>query len=235
MFTGIIEDVGRVKSVESSGDSAKIEITTTLDLSDLAIGGSIAVDGACLTITRLRPEYRSFTADLGPETLLATTLGKGLNAGRSVNLERPLTLARPLGGHLVTGHVDAVGVIGKRTIRGGFIDLIVEIPEALSTQVVLKGSVAIDGVSLTVTSASAGSLGVSLIPHTLRETTLTAKGQGGLVNIETDIIAKYVEKFLDAKGSKEGRGGPAGDKGGAGGEVTVGLLAKHGFLGPGAK
>jgi riboflavin synthase len=223
VFTGLIEDVGRVKSVVSRGDSAKIEITTTLDLATLSVGGSIAVDGACLTITALKAGAGCFTADLGPETLAATTLGRGLAVGRAVNLERPLTLSRPLGGHLVTGHVDAVGTIRRRTVRGEFIDLVVEIPEALGSQVVNKGSIAVDGVSLTVTSALPGEVGLSLIPHTLRETTLPEKHPGAFVNIETDIIAKYVERSLGLKG------GGAGDKGP--GRVTESFLAEHGFLG----
>ncbi len=223
MFTGIIEDVGRVKSIESAGDSAKIEITTALDLSTLSVGGSIAVDGACLTVTAVRAAAESFTADLGPETLAATTLGRGLSAGRAVNLERPLTLNRPLGGHLVTGHVDAVGAILRRTVRGEFIDLVVELPGALSAQVVKKGSIAIDGVSLTITSAQPGEVGLSLIPHTLRETTLPEKRPGGLVNIETDIMAKYVERSLRLMGTGACEKGP--------GRVTEDFLAEHGFLG----
>jgi len=223
VFTGIIQDIGRVKSVESSGDSAKIEIATTLDLATLSIGGSIAVDGACLTITSLREKSGCFTADLGAATLAATTLGRGLKAGRTVNLERPLTLSEPLGGHLVTGHVDAVGSIRRRTVRGGFIDLAVELPETLGAQVVKKGSIAIDGVSLTITTVAPGEVGLSLIPHTLQKTTLPDKGPGSLVNIETDIIAKYVERAL-------GAGGRASSGGKATGGLTEGFLAEHGFF-----
>jgi len=220
MFTGIIEDIGRVKSIESSGDSAKIEIISSLDISAMAVGGSIAVDGACLTITSVVEGESSFMADLSSETLAGTTLGRGLRAGSLVNLERPLTLSKPLGGHLVTGHVDAVGVIKKRTLKGGrgggaFVDMEVELPERLSSQVVLKGSIAIDGISLTLTMARPGRIGVVLIPHTLKETTLLAKNPGGLVNLETDIIAKYVERSL------------ASDKGNG---VTEGFLMEHGFL-----
>ncbi len=222
MFTGIIEDVGRVKSVESSGDSAKIEVTSSLELSELPMGSSIAVDGACLTITGGARGKNFFTADLSAETLRSTTFGTGLGAGRLVNIEMPLTLSKPLGGHLVTGHVDAVGVIKKRTPRGGgakgeggFVDMEIEVPEALSSQIVLKGSIAIDGISLTVTMARKGRVGVVLIPHTLKETTLIDKLPGGLVNIETDIIAKYVEKSL----VQEKQGG-----------VTEEFLIENGFF-----
>jgi len=220
MFTGIIEDVGRVKSVETYGDSAKIEITSSLDLSAMPVGGSIAVDGACLTITGEAGGSGSFIADVSAETLRDTTLGKGLTAGRPVNLERPLTLSKPLGGHLVTGHVDAVGVIKNKTSRGGrhggFIEMDIEVPEALCSQIVKKGSITIDGISLTVTATGRGTFGVMLIPHTLKETTLIEKGPGGVVNIETDIIAKYVERSLG--GNKESK-------------VTEGFLREHGFFG----
>jgi len=221
MFTGIIEDIGRVKSIESSGDSAKIIITSSFDISAMTVGGSISVDGACLTVTSVAEREHSFVADLSSETLAGTTLGRGFKAGSLVNLERPLTLSKPLGGHLVTGHVDAVGVIKKRTLKGGrggsgaFIDMEIELPERLSSQVVLKGSIAIDGISLTITMARPGRIGVVLIPHTLNETTLLAKNAGGLVNLETDIIAKYVERSL------------ASNKDGG---VTEGLLMEHGFL-----
>jgi len=225
MFTGIIEDVGRVKSVESAGDSAKIEIASSLDLSELPAGSSIAVDGACLTITDGQRGKSTFSADLSAETLASTTFGRGLTAGRLVNLERPLTLCKPLGGHLVTGHVDAVGVIRKRALTGGrtgrgtggdgFLNMEIEMPVALGSQVVVKGSIAIDGISLTVTMAGKGRFGVVLIPHTLKETTLLDKRLGEFVNIETDIIAKYVERSLSSAKS---------------GGVTEGLLMEHGFL-----
>jgi len=221
MFTGIIEDVGRVKSVESSGNSAKIVISTSLDLSLMPIGSSIAVDGVCLTITGGAGGGDFFMADLSSETLVDTTFGRGLRVGSLVNLERPLTLTKPLGGHLVTGHVDAVGVIRKRTSRGGggmagFLDMEIELPERFNSQVVVKGSIAIDGISLTVTMARKARLGIVLIPHTLRETTLLDKKIGGLVNIETDIIAKYVERSL----ASEKHGG-----------VTKDFLIENGFFG----
>lgn len=215
MFTGIIEDVGKVKSVEKSGDSAKIEIISSLDLSQLPSGSSIAVDGACLTITDGQRGKNTFKADLSGETLRSTTLGHGLALGRLVNLERPLTLDKPLGGHLVTGHVDALGVIKKKTSKGAFLEFEVELPEALMAHVVVKGSITIDGISLTVTKVIDRRLGLAIIPHTLKKTTLQDKAAGGLVNVETDIIAKYVERALASRG-------------GAG--ITKGLLLEHGFL-----
>jgi len=214
MFTGITEDVGRVKSVEKTGDSGKIEIISTLDLSQLPAGSSIAVDGACLTITEGKRSVTSFSADLSSETFAKTTFGKGISAGRLVNLERPLTLDKPLGGHLVTGHVDAIGVIRKKVVKGAFLELEIELPQALASQVVQKGSITIDGISLTVANVSARALGVAIIPHTLKKTTLLEKSIGGFVNIETDIIAKYVEKALSGRG----------------GGITEGFLNKHGFF-----
>ncbi len=214
MFTGIIEDIGRVKAVEKTGDSGKIEIISSLDLSQLPAGSSISVDGACLTIIDGQRSRTSFSADLSNETLSKTTFGKGLAAGRLVNIERPLTLDKPLGGHLVTGHVDTIGVIRKKVLRGAFLELELELPQALTGQVVKKGSIAIDGISLTVTEVSARGVGVAIIPHTLKKTTLPNKSIGGFVNIETDIIAKYVERALAGRG----------------GGITEGLLQGHGFL-----
>ncbi|MFQ5354255.1 MAG: riboflavin synthase [Thermodesulfobacteriota bacterium] len=216
MFTGIIEDIGKVKSVEKTGDSGRIEIVSSLDLSALPAGSSIAVDGACLTITDGQRDINTFKADLSGETMRSTTLGLGLRPGRLVNLERPLTLNKPLGGHLVTGHVDAVGRIRQKREKSAFLEMEVELPGALAGQVVVKGSITIDGISLTVTEASAGGVGLTLIPHTLKQTTLIGKSVGDFVNIETDIIAKYVERSL---GTKDG------------GKVTEGFLREHGFLG----
>lgn len=216
MFTGIIEDIGKVNSVEKTGDSGRIEIISSLDLSELPEGSSIAVDGACLTITDGQRGKNTFKADLSSETMRGTTFGQGLTAGRLVNLERPLTLIKPLGGHLVTGHVDAVGKIRQKREKHAFLEIEVELPVALSTQVVVKGSITIDGISLTVTRVCEGKVGLTLIPHTLKKTTLTQKSVGDFVNIETDIIAKYVERSLEST---------------KGGKVTEGFLREHGFFG----
>ncbi len=212
MFTGIIEDVGRVKSVEKREASGRIKIETALDLDEVRTGGSISVNGVCLTVTRLSRGV--FDADLSDETLRVTTLGT-LKDGDKVNLERALTLSRPLGGHLVTGHVDGLGTIRSRAIRSDYMDLEVEVPSELMAQIVLKGSVAVDGISLTVAGVGLKGFKVAVIPQTLKETTLLLRAEGSKVNVETDIIGKYVEKFFLA-GRKT--------------EITEDFLAEHGFF-----
>lgn len=211
MFTGIIESVGRVISVEKRGAFGRITVETGLDLSQVNTGDSIAVDGACLTV--IASSKSSFEADLSEETLKVTTLG-GLKAGDKVNIERALTLSRPLGGHLVQGHVDAVGTLKKKTPKGEAIDLEVDVPEGLMAQIVKKGSIAVDGISLTVASLTKTGFTVAVIPHTLKKTNLAIKPEGARVNVETDIIGKYVERFFN-----KGKGG-----------VTEDFLSEHGFL-----
>jgi riboflavin synthase len=219
MFTGIIEGVGEVKSVEKRGLSGRITIETPFPVG-VDVGGSIAVDGVCLTVTDLKGMGLSvqegctlFTADMSGQTLKDTTLG-GCSAGSRVNIERALTLSTPMGGHLVTGHIDAVGSV-KRMVPGGeFVDIEFAVPDELSAYLAKKGSVAVDGISLTVAELTPGGFRVAVIPHTLKLTGLDAKGAGARVNIETDIIAKYVERLL------------AGRKPG----VTEELLSEHGFL-----
>ncbi len=211
MFTGIIQACGIIKSVEKKGESGRIVVTTELDLEKVGIGDSIAVDGVCLTVVSIGSG--AFTAEMSGETLGLTTLG-ALTSGAKVNLEQPLTPTAQMGGHIVTGHVDGVGTISKREVKGGFAELEVSVPGELSRQIVKKGSIAVDGISLTVVREWEGGFSTTLIPHTMNETTLAAKRSGSRVNIETDIIAKYVERFTD---SYHGRG------------VTEELLRKHGF------
>ena len=193
MFTGVVEGVGKVKSVEKKGTSGKITIETPFPL-DVGLGASIAVDGVCLTVTDLKGAS-VFTADMSRETLKDTTLG-GCSAGSRVNIERPLTLSTPMGGHMVTGHIDSVGSIKKRVSGGEFIDFEFTLAGELMGYLVKKGSVAVDGVSLTVASLTPDGFKVAVIPHTLKLTALDEKGPGARVNIETDIIAKYVERLL---------------------------------------
>ncbi len=214
MFTGIIEGIGAVKSVEKKGASGRISIETALDLAPLDIGGSIAVDGACLTVTRISP--RSFSADVSEETLSLTTIGK-FKKGDKVNLERPLTASKFLGGHIVTGHVDGTGEVKSVKEAGAYCDIEIAVSPEVSRQVVKKGSVAVDGISLTVAGLTARGFRVVVIPHTIERTTLRGKVKGALVNIETDIIAKYVERLLS---------GANGDKLG----ITEQYLREHGSL-----
>ncbi len=213
MFTGIVDGVGKIKSIEKDGKSARITVQTGFDLEGVGIGGSVAVEGACLTVTAV--ESRGFSADISGETLLVTTL-KDLRTGDHVNIEKPLTLSTPLGGHIVTGHIDGTGTIkGKKAINTGYVEISFTIPAELMSQVATKGSIAVDGISLTVSKTMEGGFNTVLIPHTLGKTTLSQKVSGDSVNIETDVIAKYVERSL--KGCRE--------KG-----VTVGLLRRHGFI-----
>ncbi len=188
MFTGIVEELGEVVAIERGADSARLTVRGPLVTSDAELGASIAVNGCCLTVTALDGDV--FTADVMAETLKRTA---ELDEGAVVNLERPVTLSTRLGGHVVQGHVDGVAVIVTRapweTLRLG-------LPAALARYVVPKGSVAVDGVSLTVVDAGTDWFTVSLIPETLARTTLGRKQVGDTVNIETDIVAKYVERLL---------------------------------------
>ena len=197
MFTGIVEELGEVVAVEPLPDqAARLSIRGPLVVSDAGEGDSIAVDGVCLTVVDHAEGV--FTADVMAETLSRTTLG-ALSPGRSVNLERPVTLATRLGGHLVQGHVDGVGVIEARTPSEHWEVVEISLPAALARYVVEKGSIAVDGVSLTVVQAGADRFTVSLIPTTLAATTLGRKQAGDPVNLEVEIIAKHVERLVEAQ------------------------------------
>ena len=184
MFTGLVEEVGRVEAC--AGGRLRIAATTALD--DAGVGDSIAVDGCCLTLVARAKGW--WEADLSEETLMRTTLGD-LAPGDPVNLERPLRLADRLGGHLVQGHVDAVG-----EVLAPAPDLAVRLPGHLARYVVEKGSIAVDGVSLTVVEATDDVFIVALVPHTVAATTLGTKGAGDRVNLEVDLVAKYVERLV---------------------------------------
>jgi riboflavin synthase len=195
MFTGLVEDVGRVARIDSlpSGKGRRLVVAARLLDEEQPLGASLAVDGCCLTVI----EWRRGQAEVvvAPESLERTTLG-GLSVGAPVNLERPLRLGDRLGGHLVAGHVDAVGRIAAVVQRAEAIDLTVEAQAAILRYVVEKGSIAIDGISLTVNRVDGKSFTVSLIPHTQAVTTLAKKPAGAGVNLEVDLIGKYVEKLL---------------------------------------
>jgi|SRR5215469_1675801 len=193
MFTGIVEELGTVAGLVDLGDAARICVRGPLVTADAASGDSIAVNGVCLTVVDV--EDGAFTADVMRETLDRSSLG-GLAEGDPVNLERAATLATRLGGHLVQGHVDGVGEIRGRQPGGQWEIVTVALPPGLSRYVVEKGSITVDGVSLTVTAVDADSFSVSLIPTTLKVTTLGGKGVGEPVNLEVDVVAKYVEKMV---------------------------------------
>jgi riboflavin synthase len=210
MFTGIIENAGAVKRITRKGEDALLVIDTSLNLDDIKVGDSIAVNGACLTVTQKMD--RSFSADVSAETLARTNL-KLLKSGDRVNLEKSLRMNSFLGGHLVLGHVDGLGKIQEKINKANSLQFSVEIDTELSRYIVEKGSVAVDGISLTVNRCEKNRFYVNIIPHTARNTTLEFKKVADLVNIETDIIGKYVEKFLNP-----GKG------------IDMNFLAEHGFI-----
>ena len=210
MFTGIVEGLGKVKRLTMKGADAVLEIESAIDLNDISSGDSIAVNGACLTVTAR--DQNNFNSDVSAETLSKTNL-KQLRAGDKVNLEKSLRVGGYVGGHFVLGHIDATSKILSQTQKSGSFILAVEIDTNLSRYIVEKGSVAIDGISFTVNKLEKGRFYVNIIPHTAENTTLVAKRVGDLVNIETDILGKYVEKLLHS---------PRG--------IDNDFLAQHGFL-----
>lgn len=194
MFTGLIETVGEVREIEMRPTGARLRIGSALVTEDAKEGDSICVNGVCLTALDLREA--SFVADLAPETLKRTNLGE-LKVGDAVNLERSLLPTARLGGHILQGHVDGVGqIVELRELGEGNWWITVEVPEELERYLVFKGSIAIDGISLTVAAVEGRRVSVTLIPHTWTHTNLSRRKVGDRVNLETDVIAKYVEKML---------------------------------------
>jgi riboflavin synthase len=195
MFTGIVETLGTVDSIQSTGHSSRLVLRASI-LDDIVGGDSVAVNGVCLTATAVSDG--SFAADVMAETLRRTSLGS-LEAGDPVNLERAVTASTRLGGHVVQGHVDGVGQLTRRAPAGEFDEISIQLPESLLPYVVEKGSIAIDGVSLTVAAIAGNEITIGLIPETLQRTTLGRRGVGDAVNIEVDVMAKYVERLLEAR------------------------------------
>ena len=219
MFTGIIEGLGTLEAVQGGGQGRQLALTAGFDLEGTRIGDSIAVNGACLTVVRL--QGRRFVVDVSPETMARTTFGNA-KVGERLNLERALRLSDRLDGHLVSGHVDGIGRLEKRETLANAVLLSFSVPEELSRYMIQKGSVAVDGISLTINDCTAGAFQVSIIPHTAAITTIGFKAVGAPVNIETDIIGKYVERFVAGERRTGNRN--------AGGGVDLSLLAKSGFL-----
>ena len=193
MFTGIIQAMGTVRRMTRKGGDALLSVDAAMGLDEVSIGDSIAVNGACLTVTA--KSGQGFTADVSSETLARTNLSV-LKAGDPVNLEKALQMKDLLNGHIVLGHVDGLGRIQERAVKSQSVIFGVEVGEGLSRYVVEKGSIAVDGISLTVNRCEKNRFYVNIIPHTARATTLSIRKEGDLVNIETDILGKYVEKFL---------------------------------------
>ncbi|WP_457755735.1 riboflavin synthase [Thermodesulfatator indicus] len=193
MFTGIVEGLGEIVKIKPLANGKRFFILVPFDISDTKLGDSIAVNGACLTVTSLKGNV--FSVDVSPETLRRTTLGN-FSTGEKVNLERALRLGDRLGGHLVTGHVDGIGRVLDRRHQGEFIFYKVEVPKKLNRYLVEKGSIAVDGISLTVNQVKENTIELAIIPHTAKLTTIGFRKPGDEVNIEVDIIGKYVERLL---------------------------------------
>lgn len=215
MFTGLVEGTGKIVAVRPQAEGLRLTLTAPFPVADLQLGESVAVSGPCLTVVAIEPP--TFTVEVSAETLGRTNLGEK-KTGSWVNLERALRLGDRLGGHLVSGHIDCVGVVVNKTVGPQHLQLVIRLPGGWSRYVVEKGSIAVDGVSLTVNRCQGDDLAVNIIPYTARHTTLPGVQTGARLNIETDIIAKYIEKLLL----------PADRK--TSGEVTYELLARHGFL-----
>ena len=221
MFTGIIEGLGTIDAMRSVGQGKRLAIEADYDLDQTKIGDSIAVNGACLTVVKIKGQ--KFEVDLSPETLAASTFDTA-KRGERLNLERAIRLSDRIDGHLVSGHIDGIGVIKKKEKLGNAIRITIAVPEALSRYMIHKGSIAIDGISLTINACESKSVSVSIIPHTAEITTIGLKQNGDPVNIETDMIGKYVERFTrgDSTHSSEKTTQSSG--------VTMESLAKSGFL-----
>ena len=209
MFSGIVEEMGVVKSLAPGLAGARLSILAGIVLKDLQLGESVSVSGACLTAAEVGET--DFAVDVSVETLGVTTLGT-LTAGAAVNLERALRLTDRLGGHLVTGHVDGTGILRERTQAGNTLLLTLEVPEPILRYCIPKGSITVDGVSLTINGVSENGVSVAIIPHTAKVTTLGIKQPGDTVNLESDLIGKYVERLLQNSGKVPDKAAPVIDR-----------------------
>lgn len=220
MFTGIIAAAGEIATLEQHGGDSRLRIAAAgLDMADVKLGDSIAIDGVCLTVVEF--DKQGFDVDVSAETLDKTTLGE-FKVGRQVNLEKALQASARLGGHIVSGHVDGVGVIESREPVGGSLRFRVRVPKELAKYIAVKGSVCIDGVSLTVNRVEGAVFEINIIPHTAEVTTIGSYQPGRRVNIEVDIIARYLERLL--LGDRAAVPNPDG--------LTLEKLMQHGYLNP---
>lgn len=222
MFTGIIEEIGSIQKIKHGSRSVVLEVRAKKVLEDMKVGDSVATNGVCLTVVSFNNQ--SFCADVMPETMQRSNLGD-LHVGDSVNLERALCLNGRLGGHIVTGHVDGLGKIAAREKDANAIRLTVSAPANLLRYIVEKGSITIDGISLTVVAVTDSGFTVSIIPHTQGETTLAKKKIGDSVNLENDVIAKYVEKLMRPAAVGMADTAPTQPKSG----LTLDFLTANGF------
>lgn len=221
MFTGIIESFGTIKRIDSIGEGKRLHIGCDLDLSQSKIGDSIAVNGACLTAVSLGKH--DFHVDMAPETVARTTF-KNMVPGHRVNIERALRLSDRIDGHLVSGHIDGTGTIASMARKSNAVIIRVEVDPVLAGDMIEKGSVAVDGISLTINQCSETGFEVSVIPHTAAITTVGVKKKGDQVNIETDMLGKYVRKILMGNVLKNTLVKPGNQ------DITMAFLAKNGFL-----
>jgi len=212
MFTGIIEEIGKIRNIKTGSDTCILTVTAEKILSDVHIGDSIAVNGTCLTVCAF--DKNSFSADVMPETMRRTNLGD-LKSGSPVNLERAMSANGRFGGHIVSGHIDGTGQIKSLKKESNAVWVQISAKPEILKYIVEKGSIAIDGISLTVAKITSQDFSVSVIPHTGEETTLLHKKPGEIVNLECDIIAKYVEKLCSFQKSDG---------------ISINFLAEHGFL-----
>ena len=221
MFTGIIEGLGTLSGIRPAGQGKRLTIDADYTLDQTQIGDSIAVNGACLTVVKVN--LKRFEVDLSPETLEVSTF-EGAKLGDRLNLERAMRLSDRIDGHLVLGHVDGIGVIKERKKVANAVMVTIGVPEALARYMIHKGSIAIDGISLTINACEPRRITVSIIPHTAEKTTIGMKQNGDPVNLETDMIGKYVERFTQA-GSVD-----SSKKTNASSGIDMEYLAKSGFL-----
>lgn len=221
MFTGIIEGLGTISAIRPAGQGKRLTVEADFLLDQTKVGDSIAVNGACLTVVKIGG--KRFETDLSPETLEASTFGKA-KLGDRVNLERAMRLSDRIDGHLVSGHIDGIGIVKKREDLGNATLLSIALPEALSRYMIHKGSVAVDGISLTINACESESFSVQIIPHTARMTTIAMKQNGDPVNIETDMIGKYVERFV--RGASDAKREKTKESSG----IDLEFLSKSGFL-----
>lgn len=217
MFTGIIESIGRIESIEDKGGDARFWVQTgKMDMSDVQLGDSIAMNGVCLTAIELRED--AYCADVSGETLALTSL-KQLQAGSAVNLEKALTPTTRLGGHMVSGHVDGLGKVIDRYDDARSVRFIIEAPKSLAKYIAVKGSITVDGTSLTVNRLDGCQFELNIVPHTLQETIMDSYQAGSEVNLEVDLIARYLERLV------------LGDKAAEpGSTISESFLAEHGFM-----
>ncbi|QOR65330.1 riboflavin synthase [Cytobacillus suaedae] len=217
MFTGIIEEIGKVKNISSTGEAIVMKIGATKILRDVNLGDSISVNGVCLTVTSFGSS--EFTVDIMPETVRASSL-KSLQRNSKVNLERAMSANGRFGGHFVSGHVDGIGTIVKKEPQANAVYYEIEVADDLRRYLLFKGSVAVDGTSLTIFGLTKNTFTISLIPHTMSETVLGSKGVGEIVNIECDMLGKYLEQFVQRATTPNNQRNSS---------LTASFLEEHGY------